>query len=209
MKFELIEIHTLETHEYNGVTHDLEVEEDHSYNIDGVIVHNSVCTTRKMTGVGYPQLSAIAECADAAHGVGGHICADGGCTVPGDIAKAFGAGADFVMLGGLLGGHLECSGQTLEYNGKTYMEFYGMSSKTAQEKHAGGVAEYRASEGRTVRIPYKGPVDNTIKEILGGLRSACTYVGAKSLKDLPKCASFITVNRQLNQSFDRYDTGED
>jgi GMP reductase len=157
----------------------------------------SVCTTRIQTGVGYPQLSAIVECADAAHGLGGHIIADGGCTCPGDIAKAFGAGADFVMLGGMFAGHDE-GGGTVE-NGR--VTFYGMSSDTAMEKHHGGVAEYRSSEGRTVDIPYRGPVSKTVLDILGGLRSACTYVGASNLKQLPKCTTFIRVNRQINDVF--------
>jgi len=113
----------------------------------------SVCTTRKMTGVGYPQLSATIECADAAHGLGGLICADGGCTVPGDIAKAFGAGADFVMLGGMLAGHDESEQQVITEKGEQFLQFYGMSSDTAMKKHKGGVAEYRASEGKTVKIP--------------------------------------------------------
>jgi GMP reductase len=167
----------------------------------------SVCTTRKITGVGYPQLSAIIECADAAHGLGGHICADGGCKVPGDIAKAFGAGADFVMLGGMLAGHDESGGEitTIGYDGhnhadygKSTMKFYGMSSEEAMNKYAGGVAEYRASEGKVVEVPYRGPVEGTIQQILGGLRSACTYTGARRLKDLSKCTTFIQVNRQLN-----------
>ena len=157
----------------------------------------SVCTTRIQTGVGYPQLSAIIECADAAHGLGGHIIADGGCTCPGDVAKAFGAGADFVMLGGMFAGHDE-GGGTVE-NGR--VTFYGMSSDTAMEKHHGGVAEYRSSEGRTVDIPYRGPVSKTVLDILGGLRSACTYVGASNLKQLPKCTTFIRVNRQINDVF--------
>ena len=157
----------------------------------------SVCTTRIQTGVGYPQLSAIVECADAAHGLGGHIIADGGCTCPGDIAKAFGAGADFVMLGGMFAGHDE-GGGTVE-NGR--VTFYGMSSDTAMEKHHGGVAEYRSSEGRTVDIPYRGHVSKTVLDILGGLRSACTYVGASNLKQLPKCTTFIRVNRQINDVF--------
>ena len=157
----------------------------------------SVCTTRIQTGVGYPQLSAIIECADAAHGLGGHIIADGGCTCPGDVAKAFGAGADFVMLGGMLAGHDE-GGGTVE-NGR--VTFYGMSSDTAMEKHHGGVAEYRSSEGRTVDIPYRGPVTKTVLDILGGLRSTCTYVGAECLKQLPKCTTFIRVNRQINDVF--------
>ena len=157
----------------------------------------SVCTTRIQTGVGYPQLSAVIECADAAHGLGGHVIADGGCTCPGDIAKAFGAGADFVMLGGMLAGHDE-GGGTRE-NGK--VTFYGMSSDTAMERHHGGVAEYRSSEGRTVEVPYRGPVAATVQNILGGLRSACTYVGAESLKQLPKCTTFVRVNRQINEVF--------
>lgn len=161
----------------------------------------SVCTTRKMTGVGYPQLSASIECADAAHGVGGHICSDGGCTVPGDVAKAFAAGADFVMLGGMFAGHDECGGQVFKHNGEMVMEFYGMSSETAMNKHAGGVAEYRASEGKKVLVPYKGPVEGTVKEILGGVRSACTYVGAPKLKELPKRATFVLVHKQLNTVF--------
>jgi len=162
----------------------------------------SVCTTRKMTGVGYPQLSAVIECADAAHGLGGLVCADGGCKVPGDVAKAFAAGADFVMLGGMLAGHDECGGEVCSEDGTNpRMKFYGMSSTTAMEKHSGGVADYRASEGKEVWIPYKGPVDNTIKEILGGLRSACTYTGARRLKDLSKCTTFVQVNRQLNTKY--------
>lgn len=162
----------------------------------------SVCTTRKMTGVGYPQLSAIMECADAAHGLDGLVCGDGGCKVPGDVAKAFGAGADFVMLGGMLAGHDECAGEVItDQYGNKFMKFYGMSSDTAMDKYAGGVASYRASEGKTVEVPYKGSVDNTIKEILGGVRSACTYVGARKLKHLSKCTKFIMVNRQLNTVF--------
>jgi GMP reductase len=157
----------------------------------------SVCTTRVQTGVGYPQLSAIIECADAAHGLGAHIIADGGCTCPGDVAKAFGAGADFVMLGGILAGHDE-GGGTVE-NGQ--VTFYGMSSDTAMEKHHGGIASYRSSEGRTVTIPYKGQVKNTVLDLLGGIRSTCTYVGASMLKHLSKCTTFIRVNRQINDVF--------
>jgi len=161
----------------------------------------SVCTTRKKTGVGYPQVSAVLECADAAHGLKGHIVSDGGCTCPGDIAKAFGAGADFVMLGGMLAGHNESGGELIERDGKQYKAFYGMSSDTAMKKHAGGVAEYRASEGKTVEIPYRGPVKHTILDILGGIRSACTYVGAAKLKELPKRTTFIRVTQQLNEVF--------
>jgi GMP reductase len=166
----------------------------------------SVCTTRKMTGVGYPQLSAIMECADAAHGENGHICADGGCKNPGDVAKAFGAGADFVMLGGMLAGHDESGGKPVidcssGYEEIVGMKFYGMSSTTAMEKYSGGVAEYRASEGKEVIVPYRGPVSDTVQQILGGLRSACTYTGARRLKDLSKCTTFVQVNRQLNNVY--------
>jgi len=162
----------------------------------------SVCTTRKMTGVGYPQLSAIIECADAAHGLKGFVCADGGCTVPGDVSKAFGAGADFVMLGGMLAGH-DQSEFSVETNkdGKKEVVFYGMSSETAMEKHAGGVAEYRASEGKTVKIPYRGHVKDTLQDILGGLRSSCTYVGAVTLKELSKRTTFVRVSQQINNIF--------
>jgi GMP reductase len=157
----------------------------------------SVCTTRIQTGVGYPQLSAIIECSDAAHGLGAHIVADGGCTCPGDVAKAFGAGADFVMLGGMLAGHDEGGGEVKD----GLVTFYGMSSDTAMNKHSGGVAEYRSSEGRTVEVKYKGLVKNTVLDLLGGLRSACTYVGAPTLKQLSKCTTFIRVNRQINDVF--------
>ena len=161
----------------------------------------SVCTTRIQTGVGYPQLSAIIECADAAHGLGGHIIADGGCTCPGDVAKAFGAGADFVMLGGMLAGHDEGGGEIILEGDKQYRMFYGMSSDTAMNKHNGGVANYRSSEGRTVRVPYRGPVNNTVLDILGGLRSTCTYVGAENLKNLSKCTTFVRVTQQFNGVF--------
>jgi len=157
----------------------------------------SVCTTRKMTGVGYPQLSCIIECADAAHGLGGHVMSDGGCVVPGDIVKAFGAGADFVMLGGMLAGHDECEGEIKN----DHMVFYGMSSEEAQLKYYGEKQNYKASEGKAVQVPYRGSVRKTIEEILGGLRSACTYAGAQTLKALPKCTTFIRVNRQLNEAF--------
>jgi GMP reductase len=161
----------------------------------------SVCTTRKMSGVGYPQLSAIIECADAAHGLRGLICADGGCTSPGDLAKAFGAGADFIMLGGMLAGHDECSSEIVEVDGVRKMRFYGMSSREAMEKYAGGVAAYRASEGKEVFLDYRGPVESTLQDILGGVRSACTYVGARKLKELSKCTTFIRVTQQLNEIF--------
>jgi GMP reductase len=161
----------------------------------------STCITRKIAGVGYPQLSAIIECADAAHGIGGMICADGGCEVPGDIAKAFGAGADFVMLGGMLAGHKESESKIYIKNGKKFVEFYGSSSGEAMKKHNGGTSEYRANEGKVVEIPYRGEVSGTIQDILGGLRSTCTYIGAKKLKEIPKRTTFIKVNRQLNDYF--------
>jgi len=163
----------------------------------------SVCMTRVMTGVGYPQLSAIIECADAAHGLKGHVCADGGCRTPGDVVKAFAAGADFVMLGGLLAGHDECEGQWVEEDGqRTGMQFYGMSSKTAMERYAGGARDYRACEGKEIVVPYKGSVKETIREITGGIRSACAYVGASHLRDLSKCTTFVLCNRTHNTVFE-------
>lgn len=161
----------------------------------------SVCTTRIKTGVGYPQLSAVIECADAAHGLGGRIISDGGCTCAGDIAKAFGGGADFVMLGGMLAGHDESGGEIVEREGKQFRLYYGMSSSTAMERHAGGVADYRASEGKTVEVPYRGPLEPTVLDILGGLRSTCTYVGASALKELTKRTTFIRVMEQENREF--------
>lgn len=162
----------------------------------------SVCTTRKQTGVGYPQLSAVLECADAAHGLNGHVISDGGCTCPGDVAKAFGAGADFVMLGGMLAGHDESGGDVIEVNGQMFKKFYGMSSAEAMTKHAGGVAEYRASEGKSVTVPYRGSAAGTCRDILGGVRSTCTYVGAGALKELSKVRRddgwlWISLNRVL------------
>ena len=160
----------------------------------------SVCTTRLMTGVGVPQLSGIIECADAANGVGGHVIADGGCVYPGDVAKAFGAGAHFVMLGGMLAGHDESEGEII--NGK--VTFYGMSSDAAMAKHGRRKDGYRGAEGKVVQIPHKGSADATITEILGGVRSACTYIGAKRLKDMPKCATFVQVNNQVNNVYGKY-----
>lgn len=182
----------------------------------------AACSTRIKTGVGMPQLSAVIECADAAHGLGGHVISDGGCTTPGDIAKAFAGGADFVMLGGMLAGHdenagtcqrcggtgtdpvdqllnegpecLSCSG-----SGKSH-DFYGSSSERGNNETAGGLRSYRASEGWEIRLPARGPLDNTLQDIEGGLRSACSYVGARTLKDLPKCATFVQVYRQANMS---------
>jgi GMP reductase len=163
----------------------------------------SVCTTRKMTGVGYPQLSAIIECADAAHGNKGHICADGGCRSPGDIAKAFGGGADFVMLGGMLAGTDECDGEWITDEGqKKTLKFYGMSSREAQEKHHERMKDYSAAEGKCVEVPYKGPVNDVLREAVGGLRSACAYVGADRLKDLSKCCTFVRCTTTHNTVFD-------
>ncbi len=154
----------------------------------------SVCTTRTKTGIGYPQLSAVIECADAAHGLNAHIIADGGCTTSGDIVKAFAAGADFVMIGGMLAGHDECDGEIV--NGM--MKFYGMASESAMERHNVPHREYRGVEGKTVQVPYRGAVNDTIIDILSGIRSACTYVGAKRLKTLSKCATFVRVNNTHN-----------
>lgn len=228
MRFELVEIDVLETESYDGYTYDLEVEEDHSYNIEGVVVHNSVCTTRLIAGVGYPQLSAVIECADAAHGLGGHIIADGGCTSSGDVSKAFAAGADFVMLGGMLSGTDEGGGNIItkhrysddlvwdDYEGKyipkiiqkKFVEFYGMSSETANNKHFGGLKNYRSSEGRTVLVPYKGSISDVVQEILGGLRSTCTYVGASKLKELSKRATFIRCNNTHNRVYESSTIGK-
>ncbi len=187
----------------------------------------SVCTTRIQTGVGYPQLSAVIECADAAHGLGGHIIADGGCTTPGDVAKAFAAGADFVMLGGMLAGHDEGGGEVISkwYNSEEYtqtedgkfianpmvekkfVQFYGMSSKSANDKHFGGLKNYRSSEGRTVLVPYRGSAAATVQEILGGVRSTCTYVGANTIKQLPKCATFIRCTQTHNSVYEKTTIG--
>ena len=160
----------------------------------------AACTTRLKTGVGMPQLSAIIECADAAHGVGGHIIGDGGITSPGDMAKAFGAGADFVMGGSLFAGHDENPGEIIEENGQKYKTFYGMSSKHAMEKHYGKMSKYRSSEGRNLKLKYKGPIENTVLDYLGGLRSTCTYINAKCMKEMAKCTTFIQVSQQLNTS---------
>jgi GMP reductase len=181
----------------------------------------SVCTTRIQTGVGYPQLSAVIECADAAHGLGGHVIADGGCTCPGDIAKAFAGGADFVMLGGMLAGHDEGGGKIVTkhiatggayktpegtfipyFEEQNFIQFYGMSSDAANTKHFGGLKDYRSSEGREVLVPYRGPIANTIQNILGGIRSTCTYAGAQRLKHLMRCATFVKVNNQFNRTYE-------
>jgi len=170
------------------------------------IGNGSCCTTRKQTGIGMPQLSAVIECSDTAHGVDVHIISDGGIQVIGDFAKAYAAGADFVMSGSMFAAHEESAGTTVEEtnnNGetKTYKIFYGMSSTTAMDKYSGGVAKYRSSEGKTVKLEYRGAIEATILEILGGIRSSMTYLGSKKIKDIPKCATFIKVNRQLNQIY--------
>ena len=189
----------------------------------------SVCTTRIQTGVGYPQLSAVIECADAAHGLGGHIIADGGCTCPGDVAKAFAGGADFVMLGGMLAGHDEGGGEvitkyyqtneliredvgdqtkeTRQVEEKKYVQFYGMSSESANDKHFGGLKDYRSSEGRTVLVPYRGEVARTVQEILGGVRSTCTYAGALKLKQLAKCTTFVRCTQTHNAVYEKSTIG--
>ena len=183
----------------------------------------SVCTTRVQTGVGYPQLSSVIECADAAHGLGGHIIADGGCTSPGDVAKGFAGGADFVMLGGMFAGHDEGGGNVItkyfrtgevdstgkkeHIEEKQFIEFYGMSSKSANNKHFGGLKDYRSSEGRTVHVPYRGSIQNTVQDILGGIRSACTYAGAVRLKHLPKCASLIRCTQTHNSVYEKVTIG--
>lgn len=162
----------------------------------------SCCTTRKQTGIGYPQFSAVMECSDTAHGMDAHIISDGGIQTIGDFSKAYGAGADFVMSGSIFAAHDESGGDLIEEsNGRKYKIFYGMSSTTAMNKYAGGVAKYRSSEGKTVKLEYRGPVENTILEIMGGIRSSMTYLGAKKIKDIGKCATFIRVNRQLNHIY--------
>lgn len=161
----------------------------------------SACTTRLKTGVGMPQLSAVMECADAAHGVNGHIISDGGITCPGDMAKAFGAGADFVMMGGQFAGHDQNPGDIIDIDGKKYKQFYGMSSDVAQQTHYGKMEKYRSSEGRVLKIPYKGDLNNTVLDFLGGIRSTCTYINAKNIKQMPKCTTFMRVSQQLNNVF--------
>lgn len=158
----------------------------------------SVCTTRIKTGVGFPQLSCVIECADAVHGLGGHLCSDGGCTSAGDICKAFGAGADFVMLGGMLAATDCAEMEVVEKDGSKHVQFYGMSSEAAQEKFGEGLKTYRTSEGRHVLLPYRGPVDEIIQDICGGLRSCCAYTGSRTLKELPKRATFLRVTQQFN-----------
>lgn len=208
--------------------YDIEVDKDHTFVVgDGYIAHN--CLTRKQTGVGRPQFSTIIECADASHQVGGMICADGGITCPGDIGKAFGGGADFIMIGGLYAGTDEADGEIIEktyltnersvedingiithvpvYETKKFKLFYGMSSAYAQEKFGDGKRKYRASEGRVTLVPYAGSIDTVNEEFLGGLRSTMTYIGATRLKDIPKCCVFYKVHNQLNRMYENTTIG--
>ena len=163
----------------------------------------SMCLTRRVAGVGYPQLSAVLECAAMAEACGIGIVADGGVVYPGDFAKAYIAGAAFVMAGGVFSGHDECGGEIRhKEHGELTMLHYGMSSRTANEKYNGGLSDYRASEGRTVEVPYRGSVRNTVQEILGGIRSACSYVGAFDLPSLYECGKLVKVNRTINTIFE-------
>lgn len=230
---EFIEIKKSSRMKNEDIVYDIEVETDHSFVVgDGIVVHN--CLTRKQTGCGRPQLSAIIECADAAHQVGGMICADGGITCPGDVGKAFGAGADFVMIGSMFAGTDEADGEIVEkcyasnerditpcsvgaslstshsivYETKKFKMFYGMSSTLAQEKFGNGKPSYRASEGRVTLVPYVGSVDDVVEELLGGLRSTMTYIGANRLKDIPKCCVFYKVNNQLNRTYESTTIGK-
>ena len=162
----------------------------------------SVCLTRKKTGVGVPQMATIDECSDVAHKNSAHIISDGGITCPGDASKAFVAGADFIMMGGQFAGHDENPGELIEDDdGKKYKMFYGMSSKHAMEKHYGKMEKYRSSEGRNIKIPYKGSLHNTVEDYLGGIRSCCTYIDAKKIKHMPKCGKVHPVSSQINNHF--------
>ena len=237
MQYKFREINDIHYEDYDGIVYDLTVEEDHSYNVEGIIVHNSVCTTRKQTGVGYPQISACIENSDIAHGLNALICLDGGMQTPGDIAKAFCANADFVMLGGMFASTDECDGEIItkyEHDGtykfkkyrkepfedeksipgntfiqipeyepniveKKYKIWFGMSSDKAQKEFFGGIKDYRASEGQIEEIPYKGSVDIVIRNILGGLRSTGTYIGANTLKNFGKCGTFIRCTKIHNK----------
>lgn len=223
MNFKLIEIEDIHEEKYNGPVYDLEVHGDHSYNIEGIVVHNSACTTRLKAATGIPQFSAVRECSSAAHGLDGHIISDGGIVHTGDISKALGSGADMVMIGSMFAGHNESGGKLVSrwYRGnevikdidgshlgyldeeRKFKEFYGMSSKKANDKYAGGLSNYRSSEGREILIPYKGPISETVRDIKGSVASTMTYIGAKRLKDIPKCASFIRVNNTHNKVFEK------
>ena len=189
----------------------------------------SACRTREKTGCGRPQLSTVIECADAAHQVGGMICSDGGITCPGDICKAFGGGADFIMIGGLFAGTDEAEGEIItkwistgeydrvsydsgyifkpHFEEKKFKQFYGMSSTLAQEKFQGGMKNYRASEGVVIEVPYSGSMDSILEDMLGSIRSMMTYIGAKNLKNIPKQCVFYKVNNQRNHIFDSHMVG--
>lgn len=173
----------------------------------------SACTTRRMTGVGYPQLSAVIECADAAHGIAneqgvGHIIADGGQQYISDIAKAFCGGADFNMCGSMFSGFDQSGGELVERDGKKYKEYFGSSSNKAMIEFYGKKDGHRASEGRYVLMPYKGDIKDFIQDLMGSLRSTATYLGARQLKELPKRATFIRCNQQLTSYLEQYDTGQ-
>ena len=187
-------------------TYDLEIDSEcHSFIANNSIVHNSACLTRSQTGIGVPQLSAIDECSTKAHDLNSFIIGDGGITCAGDISKGFGAGADFIMIGGLFSGHDENPGDIIEVEDKKFKIFYGMSSKTSMEKNYGKMDNYRSSEGRSLKIPYKGPLENTLQDLLGGVRSTCTYVGSNNIESLSNKCNFIRVNNQLNKIYDKFD----
>lgn len=178
----------------------------------------SACLTRKQTGCGTPMVSLILECADIAHSVNGHICADGGIVDIGDICKAFCLNADFVMAGGMFAGTDEAEGEIIEKQYKTnemidgesviqikkFKQYYGMSSEYANNKFAGGMCNYKTSEGRELLIPYTGSLDKILQDISGGIASCCTYIGAAQVKHMPKCATLIQVHNQLNRVFEKY-----
>lgn len=173
----------------------------------------SACTTRRMTGVGYPQLSAVIECSDAAHGVAnergvGRIIADGGQQYTSDVAKAFCGGADFNMCGSLFSGFAESDGKLIEKDGKKFKEYFGSSSNKAMSELYGKKDSHRASEGRYTLVPYKGEIKFFLQDLFGALRSTATYIGARQLKEFPRRTTFIKTNRQLTTYLEQYDTGE-
>lgn len=202
MKFKLTEIHTLKTKPYEGPVYDLTVANDESYNIDGIVVHNSACSTRIKTGCGVPQLSAIADCAKCSK----PIIADGGIRTPGDVCKALAAGASMVMLGGMLAGTDETPGE-IQYKyydppdgpyaqmkgREPFKSFRGMASKEANEDQFGTMADWKTAEGVSTMVPCKGPVENVIKDIMGGLRSCMTYLGAGTIGEMRSRAEFIEI----------------
>lgn len=202
MKLIFHKIEKSEIRDNSEKTYDLEVGHSHSYNVNGIIVHNSMCITRLKTGVGRPTLSMIIDCADAAHQLNKYVMCDGGCSVPGDVCKAFCAGADFVMSGSLFAGCDEAEGNKIIIDGKEYKQYYGMSSALAQRKHFGGFdSSYKASEGREKLIPATGPLINTIEDLNGSIRSCCTYIGSRKIKHMPRQTTFYKVHNQLNTKF--------